>query len=145
METSTNNVPETDLAQTILKYEKPTFPDDNSHLTLPQTPEEIKKEEEESKSKFSNHQLKINQHDFETINSLIDKDKELQTSLKLKKKFNFRKIFITDDINPDDNQSRLDVETEEKFDVKMNEIIKQKIKMWLLMHYQIRKYLILLF
>ena len=43
METSTNNVTETDLVQTILKDEKPLLPDDNSHLTFPQTPEEIKK------------------------------------------------------------------------------------------------------
>ena len=38
-----------------------------SHITFPQTPEEIKKEEEENKNKFINDQLKINQSDFETI------------------------------------------------------------------------------
>ena len=45
----------------------------------------------------------------------------------IKKKFQLKnsQIFITDDINPDDNQSTLDVETKEKFDVKMNEIKKQ--------------------
>ena len=32
METSVNNVTETDLIQTILKDEKVEFPDDNSHL-----------------------------------------------------------------------------------------------------------------
>ena len=72
LEASTNNVTETDLVQTILKDEKPTFSDDNSHLTFPQTPEEIKKEEEENENKFINDQLKINQRDFETINNLID-------------------------------------------------------------------------
>ena len=61
METSTNNVTETYLVQTILKDKKSTFPDNNSHLTFSQTNEEIKKEEEENKNKFINDQLKINQ------------------------------------------------------------------------------------
>ena len=52
METCTNNVTETDLAQTILKDEKPTFPDNNSYLTFPQTPEEMKKEEEQNLKKL---------------------------------------------------------------------------------------------
>ena len=49
METSTNNVTETDLVETILKEEKPTFPDNNSHLYFPQTPEEIKKKRKKIK------------------------------------------------------------------------------------------------
>ena len=64
MEISTNNVTETDLVQTILKDEKPTFPDNNSHLTFPQTPEEIKKEEEENKNKLINDQLKTKSMQF---------------------------------------------------------------------------------
>ena len=40
---ASTNVTETNLVQTILKDEKPIFPDDNSHLTFPQIPEEIKK------------------------------------------------------------------------------------------------------
>ena len=52
--------------------------------------------------------------------------KELQNSFNYEKEILiFSEIFITDNINPDDNQSTLDVETKEKFDVKMNEIIKQ--------------------
>ena len=43
METSVNNVTETDLIQTILKDEKVEFPDDNSRLAFPQMPEEMKK------------------------------------------------------------------------------------------------------
>ena len=81
METSTNNVTETDFVQTILKDKNPTFPDENSHLNFLQTPEEIKKEVEEYKNKSTNDQLKINQRNFETINNLIDEDKkELQNS-----------------------------------------------------------------
>lgn len=49
METSTNNVTETDLVETILKDEKPTFPDSSSHLDFPQTPEEIKKKRKKIK------------------------------------------------------------------------------------------------
>ena len=64
MEISTNNVTETDLVQTLLKDEKPTFPDNNSHLTFPQTPEEIKKEEEENKNKLINDQLKTKSMQF---------------------------------------------------------------------------------
>ena len=95
--------------------------------------------------KIINDQLKINQRDFETINNLIDEDiKELQNSFNDKREIPiFSKIFISDNINPDDNQSMLHVETKEKFDVKMN--ANKIIKMWLLTHYQIRKYLILLF
>ena len=102
METSTDDITETDLVETILKDEKPTFPVDNSHLTFPQTPEEIKKEEEENKNKFINDQLKINQRDFETVNNLLDKDKkELQNSFNDKNKIPiFSKIFITDNKNP---------------------------------------------
>ena len=51
--------------------------------------------------------------------------KELQNSFNYEKEILiFSEIFITDNINPDDNQSTLDVETKEKFNVKMNEIIK---------------------
>ena len=42
-ETYVNNVTETDLIQTTLNDEKIEFPVDNSYLTFPQTPEEIKK------------------------------------------------------------------------------------------------------
>ena len=127
METPTNNVTETDLVQTILKDEKPTFHDNNSHPTFPQTPEETKKEEEENKNKSINHQLKINQRNFEAINNLIDEDKkELQNSFNDRKEIPiFSEIFITDDINPDDNRSTLHVETKEKLDEKINKIIKQ--------------------
>ena len=90
IETSTN-VTETDLVQTILKDEKATFPDDNSQLPFPQTPEEIKKEEK-NKNKFINDQLKINHRDFETINNLIDEDKkELQNSFNDKKEIPIKK------------------------------------------------------
>ena len=37
----------------------------------------------------------------------------------------FSQIVTSDDINPDNNQTNLDDETKEKFDIKMNEIIKQ--------------------
>ena len=80
METFTNNVTKTDLVQTILKYEKATFPDSNSHLTFAQTPEEIKTEKQENKTKFINDQLEINQRDFETIINLMKIKKELQNS-----------------------------------------------------------------
>ena len=91
IETSTN-VTETDLVQTILKDEKATFPDDNSQLSFPQTPEEIKKKEKENKNKFINDQLKINHRDFETINNLIDEDKkELQNSFNDKKEIPIKK------------------------------------------------------
>lgn len=43
METFTNNVTETGLVETILKDEKPAFPENSSHLDFSQTPEEIKK------------------------------------------------------------------------------------------------------
>ena len=46
METTANNVTQTDLVQKILKDEKPTFPDNNSHLNFPKTPEVIKKRSE---------------------------------------------------------------------------------------------------
>ena len=83
METTVNNVTKTDLIQTMLKDEK--VPDDNSHLTFPQTPEEIKKEKEENK-KNVNSQLSINQRDFQTINNLKDEDKKnLQNSFNDKK------------------------------------------------------------
>ena len=61
------------------------------------------------------------------MNNLTEEDKkELQNSFNDKKEIPiFSKIFITDDVNQDDNQSTLDLETKEKFDVKMNEIIKQ--------------------
>ena len=52
--------------------------------------------------------------------------KELQNSFNDKKEIPiFSEIFTTNDINSDGNQSTLDVETKENFDVKMNEIIKQ--------------------
>ena len=126
METFTNNVTKTDLVQTILKYEKATFPDSNRHLTFPQTPEEIKTENQKNKTKFINDQLEINQRDFETIINLMKIKKELQNSFNYEKEILiFSEIFITDNINPDDNQSTLDVETKEKLNVKMNEIIKR--------------------
>ena len=68
METSLNNVTETDLIQTILKDEKVEFPDDNSHLAFPQMPEEMKKiMRRKFKKKLITHQLKINRRDFEKI------------------------------------------------------------------------------
>ena len=39
----------------------------------------------------------------------------------------FSQIFTSDNINLDDNQSTLDVETKKKIDIKMNEIIKQNV------------------
>ena len=85
------------------------------------------KEEEENKIKFINDQLKINQQGFETINnSIVEDEKKLQNSFNDKKDIpNFSQIVTSDDINPDNNQTNLDDETKEKFDIKMNEIIKQ--------------------
>ena len=85
------------------------------------------KEEEENKIKFINYQLKINQQGFETINnSIVEDEKKLQNSFNDKKDIpNFSQIVTSDDINPDNNQTNLDDETKEKFDIKMNEIIKQ--------------------
>ena len=85
------------------------------------------KEEEENKIKFINDQLKINQQGFETINnSIVEDEKKLQNSFNDKKDIpNFSKIVTSDDINPDNNQTNLDDDTKEKFDIKMNEIIKQ--------------------
>ena len=85
------------------------------------------KEEEENKMKFINDQLKINQQGFETINnSIVEDEKKLQNSFNDKKDIpNFSQIVTSDDINPDNNQTNLDDDTKEKFDIKMNEIIKQ--------------------
>ena len=85
------------------------------------------KEEEENKIKFIKDQLKINQQGFETINnSIVEDEKKLQNSFNDKKDIpNFSQIVTSDDINPDNNQTNLDDETKEKFDIKMNEIIKQ--------------------
>ena len=85
------------------------------------------KEEEENKIKFINDQLKINQQGFETINnSIVEDEKKLQNSFNDKKDIpNFSQIVTSDDINPDNNQTNLDDDTKEKFDIKMNEIIKQ--------------------
>ena len=85
------------------------------------------KEEEENKIKFINYQLKINQQGFETINnSIVEDEKKLQNSFNDKKDIpNFSQIVTSDDTNPDNNQTNLDDETKEKFDIKMNEIIKQ--------------------
>ena len=85
------------------------------------------KEEEENKIKFINDQLKINQQGFETINnSIVEDEKKLQNSFNDNKDIpNFSQIVTSDDINPDNNQTNLDDETKEKFDIKMNEIIKQ--------------------
>ena len=85
------------------------------------------KEEEENKIKFINDQLKINQQGFETNNnSIVEDEKKLQNSFNDKKDIpNFSQIVTSDDINPDNNQTNLDDETKEKFDIKMNEIIKQ--------------------
>ena len=85
------------------------------------------KEEEENKIKFINDQLKINQQGFETINnSIVEDEKKLQNSFNDKKDIpNFSQIVTSDDINPDNNQTNLDDDTKEKFDIKMNEIFKQ--------------------
>ena len=85
------------------------------------------KEEEENKIKFINDQLKINQQGFETNNnSIVEDEKKLQNSFNDKKDIpNFSQIVTSDDINPDNNQTNLDDDTKEKFDIKMNEIIKQ--------------------
>ena len=76
-----------------------------------------------------NDQWKINQRHFETIDNLIDEDKKkLQHGFNDKKDIPiFSQIFTSDDINLDDNQSTLDVETKKKIDIKMNEIIKQNV------------------
>ena len=70
------NIVESDIIQAILKDENIEKTEDDKYQTFPQTPEEIKKEENENRNFFINQQLKINQRDFETINNIINEDAE---------------------------------------------------------------------
>ena len=49
-EPSMNNVVESDIIQAILKDDKIEIPEDDKYQTFPQTPEEIKKEEDENQT-----------------------------------------------------------------------------------------------